>query len=59
MIINDLSMSHMRRTWRRRRFTPSFAAFGVDVVLVIISILLAWRGRVELDWFQDANDVWF
>ena len=57
MIINDLTMSHMRRTWRRRRFTPSFAAFGVDVVMVVTSILLAWRGRVQLDWFEDAGNV--
>lgn len=63
MIINDASMSNMsnmsnmRRTWRRRRFAPSAAAFLLDVVLVVTSIFLAWRGRVQIHWFQDAGDV--
>ena len=57
MIINDLSMTHMRRTWRRRRFAPAAAAFAVDVVVVLISILLAWKGRVGLGWFEAAGDV--
>jgi len=57
VIINDLTMSHMRRTWRRRRYTPSMMAFGVDVVVVVLSILLAWRGRVSIGWFEAATNV--
>ena len=57
MIINDLTMSNMRRTWRRRRTAPSIAALLLDVVVVLTSIYLAWQGRAGLDWFNEAKDV--
>jgi len=57
VIINDLSMTQIRRTWRRRRFAPSVAAFAADIIMVLVSIFLAWRGRTNLGWFEAAGDV--
>lgn len=57
MILNDVTMDTMRRSWRRRRVLPSLTAFVMDAVVVLVSIYLGWQLRAQLGWFRDAKDV--
>ncbi len=57
VILSDLTMDAMRRSWRRRRVAPSLLALAVDLLLVLGSIYLAWQLRAQLSWFNEAKDV--
>ncbi len=57
VLLSDLTMDAMRRSWRRRRVAPSLLALATDVVLVVGSIYCAWQLRAQLSWFDEAKDV--
>lgn len=57
MTIDNRHRTAIRHAFRRRRLAPSLLAVGVDTVMILLSLFLAWRGRVGIDWFEAASNV--